>query len=89
MTGSFRLPGIFLSKKFLSRDFSGQYHFFLELHHANARLKDDQIEIVVGSQALDKVQRAIAHVLNLRDAQVPKFYLKNFFIPNLGHSQMP
>ena len=50
----------------------------MELHHANARIKDDQIEIVVGSQALDKVQRAVAHVLNLQDAQVPKFYLKIF-----------
>ena len=36
----------------------------MELHHANARLKDEQVEVVVGSQALDKVQRAVAHALN-------------------------
>ena len=45
----------------------------MELHHANARLKDEQVEVVVGSQALDKVQRAVAHALNLNHAQVSNF----------------
>ena len=41
----------------------GQYHHFMEPHHATAIVQDDQVEINLGSQALDKVQRAVAYAL--------------------------
>ena len=48
----------------------GQYHNFMETHHASANIEDGQIEINVGSQALDKVQRAVAFCLGIPHAQV-------------------
>ena len=56
----------------------------MELHHANARLKDEQVEVVVGSQALDKVQRAVAHALNLNHAQVSNFQTELFNLTSWG-----
>ena len=48
----------------------GQYHHFMETHHASCIIQDDQVEINMGTQALDKVQRGVAYCLGLKHAQV-------------------
>ncbi|CAG5108120.1 Oidioi.mRNA.OKI2018_I69.chr1.g3642.t1.cds [Oikopleura dioica] len=48
----------------------GQYHMFMETHFARANLRDEQVFIDLGSQAVDKVQRNVGHCLNMNHSAI-------------------
>ena len=51
-------------------DQPGQYHNYMETQFAAVTINDQNVEVDVGAQSLDKVQRAVAGCLHLPHSAV-------------------